>query len=136
MTQETTRLPLNALGTDGVALRRSRRIIRRRYRYARPNYLIHTDGYNKQKQYGFAVHAAIDGFSRKVLWLCVGNSKNNPRMLAKLFIDYVKRIGGVPKIVRADRGTENVFLRHLQIALRSYHDSLYISCVLCLNVTW
>ena len=53
------------------------------------------------------VHGAIDGYSRKILWLEVGNSNNNPRIFAKYYIDYVRQIGGTPRIIRADRGTEN-----------------------------
>ncbi|PIK40702.1 hypothetical protein BSL78_22457 [Apostichopus japonicus] len=63
---------------QGVALRSSRRIIRREYICPGPNYLIHIDGYDKLKQFGFPVHAAIDGFSLTILWLYVGKTNNNP----------------------------------------------------------
>ena len=31
----------------------------------------HIDGWDKLKPYGFAVHGAMDGYSRKLLWLKV-----------------------------------------------------------------
>lgn len=52
---------LRLLDPEGVSSRRSHRLIRRTYRSKGPNYLIHTDGYDKIKQYGFAIHGAIDG---------------------------------------------------------------------------
>ena len=67
------------------------------------------------------MHGAIDGFSRKVLWLQVGMSNNNPKYVAGFYLKIVKRLQGVPTLVRADRGTENSMLRDLQIALRMDH---------------
>ena len=32
----------------------------------------HVDGYDKLKPFSFAIHSAIDGYSRKILWLHVG----------------------------------------------------------------
>lgn len=125
VTQEATRILLRGLDPEGVALRSSRRIIRREYICPGPNYLIHIDGYDKLKQFGFAVHAAIDGFSRKILWLYVGKTNNNPQIIAKFFIDFVKRIEGMPRIIRGDRGTENVLVRDIQVALRWHHDDAF-----------
>ncbi|KAJ8043469.1 hypothetical protein HOLleu_10563 [Holothuria leucospilota] len=121
VTQEITRIALNLLDPVGVHLRRGGRIIRRAYTCPGPNYLIHLDGYDKLKPFGIAVHGAIDGFSRKVLWLYAGPSNNNPRFIAYFFLSYIRRLRGVPKIVRADRGTENCHLRDLQKALRWHH---------------
>ena len=43
--------------------------------------LLHVDGYDRLKPYGFPIHSAIDGFSRRILWLHVTRSmwyfKNN-----------------------------------------------------------
>ena len=64
-----------------------------------PNYLWHTDGYDKLKPFGFCIHDAIDGYSRSVLWL---------EIVGKYYADYVDAIAGTAGIIRADRGTENV----------------------------
>ena len=47
-----------------------------------PNAVWHADGYDKLKPYGFPIHGAIDGFSRRVLWLDVTRSNNNSDMHA------------------------------------------------------
>ena len=73
-----------------------------------PNYIWHIDGYDKLKPYGFCVHGAIDGYSRRIMWLEVGRSNNNPRLVVSYFLDCVKALGGTPRIIRGDQGTENV----------------------------
>ena len=62
--------------------RRKRRLFRRRYICPGPNYVWHIDGYDKLKPFGFAIHGAIDSFSRRILWLEVGRSNNNPDIIA------------------------------------------------------
>jgi len=117
VTQETVRICLMNLDPEGVYLRSQRRLRRRVYYNKGPNYLIHVDGYDKLKPFGFPIH----GFSRKNLWLKVSPSNNNPKYVARFFLNYVKEIVRVPRIVRTDAGTENVLLRDLQISLRMDH---------------
>lgn len=74
----------------------------------------HIDGWDKLKPFGFCVHGVIDGFSRKIMWLEVSNSNNNPRIIAKYFLDCVRQVGGTPRIIRADRGTENGHVAAIQ----------------------
>ena len=50
---------------------RTARLRRRAYRNNGPNDTWHCDGYDKLKPFGFPIHACIDGWSRKVLWLYV-----------------------------------------------------------------
>ena len=38
--------------------------------------MAHYD-YDKLKPFGFAIHGAIDGYSRKRFWLHIGSSNNN-----------------------------------------------------------
>lgn len=51
----------NALDPEGVAARKYHKMKRRMYQNNGPNYLIHIDGYDKIKRFGFAIHAAICG---------------------------------------------------------------------------
>ena len=75
----------------------------------------HIDGYDKLKPFGFAIHGAIDGYSRKILWLHIGSSNNNLRVIASYHLDCVSKLNNViPMIVRSDRGTENVALAGIQ----------------------
>ena len=62
---------------------KAHRLVRRRY-YARgPNYVWHVDGYDKLKPYCFCIHGAIDGYSRKILWLEVADTNNHPTVIVK-----------------------------------------------------
>lgn len=129
ISQNTTRLLLGLMDPEGVALRRHGRLHRRQYICKGPNHVWHIDGWDKLKQFGFAVHACIDGFSRKVLWLHVGRSNNNPAIIAGYYLKTIKRLNCVPRIVRSDRGTENGLVRLFQVALRLNHnDSLSGYC--------
>ncbi|VDI62362.1 Hypothetical predicted protein, partial [Mytilus galloprovincialis] len=74
VTQETVRLCLRAVDSVGVESRKRYRLHRRSYFNSGPNYLIHIDGYDKLKSYGIAIHGAIDGYSRRILWLKAGPS--------------------------------------------------------------
>lgn len=121
VSQENVRNCLGFLDTNGVSLRRRHRLQRRSYYNSGPNYLIHIDGYDKIKPYGIAIHGAIDGYSRRILWLKAGCSNNNPRYIAKFYIDFVKELRRVPRAIRADAGTENVLVKDLHIALRFDH---------------
>ena len=60
---------LRIIDSNGVDRRKRRRLLRRKYSNPGPNFLWHVDGYDKLKPYGFAIHAAIDGYSRRVLWI-------------------------------------------------------------------
>ena len=52
---------------EGTLQRKSRSVIRRVYTCQGPNNVLHVDGNDKIKQYGFPTHSCIDGFSRKVI---------------------------------------------------------------------
>ena len=122
VTQEMTRQLLGVLDADGVAHRTHGRLNRRVYRCSGPNHVWHIDGMDKLKQFGLAIHGPIDGFSRNVLWMEVGHSNNDPALIAGFYMKLVKRLHGVPSILRSDRGTENSVVRILQIALRMEHE--------------
>ena len=105
------------------AERRKRRRLRRRdYVSPGPNFAWHVDGYDKLKPFGFAIHGAIDGFSRRILWLEVGPSNNNPQVIALYFVRTVLQLEKAPCVLRCDRGTENVHIEKIQKHIRQSHD--------------
>ena len=57
----------------------------------------HTDGYDKLKPYGLLVHGCVDGFSRKILWLKILRTKNDPTAVAHFYIETVKKMGFCPQ---------------------------------------
>lgn len=107
---------------EGVALRRAHRLKRRMYVAKGPNFIWHVDGYDKLKPYGFAIHGCIDGYSRRVLWLEVSSSNNNPSVIASYYLQALKQTGRAPRLLRCDCGTENSYLRFLQYFFRD-HDT-------------
>lgn len=107
VTRNIVRQVLKILDPEGVQARSGHRLRRRNYSTKGPNYLWHIDGYDKLKPFGFCVHGAIDGYSRKILWLEVSSSNNDPGIITKYYLDYVRQIGGTSRVIRADRGTEN-----------------------------
>ena len=105
---------LREIDPEGVRRRKSHRLVRRKY-YARgPNFVWHVDGYDKLKPYGFCIHGAMDGYSRRILWLEVANTNNSSTVIAKYYLDALRHLGICPRLLRSDRGTENVKLSVLQ----------------------
>lgn len=61
----------------------------------------------------------MDGFSRKILWLEVVKSNNDPRVPAKLYLDHVTEVGGCPLLLVSDCGTENGTAAAMQCSFRA-----------------
>lgn len=116
---------LRELNPEGSRLRQARRLKRRDYLNPGPNFCWHSDGYDKLKPYGFPVHGCIDGFSRRVMWLKVTRSNNDPSVVGRFFLECVVETGACPTLVRTDRGTENGTMATIQCFLRrNHHDQL------------
>lgn len=120
--KETVRIALKVLDPNAVEDRTRGRLRRRKYSVKGPNYLWHLDGYDKLKPFGFCIHGCIDGFSRRLMWLEVAETNNDPEVVAQYFLDTMKQVGGVPLIVRGDCGTENGNIALIQRYLRSEYD--------------
>ncbi|KAK3084887.1 hypothetical protein FSP39_020804 [Pinctada imbricata] len=121
-TQETVRHLLLIMDNEGVELRKHHRLRRRMYSCAGPNHILHIDGYDKLKPYGFPIHGGIDGFSRKILWLKILRSNNNPYVVSRLYFDHLIDIGRIPKIIRSDAGNENVVVADFHKVIRTFHS--------------
>ena len=53
------------------------------------------DGYDKLKP-----------FNRRILWLEVASSNNDPKIVAQYYLDCVRQLGATARIILGDRGTE------------------------------
>lgn len=113
---------LSIMDPGRAAFLRKNTLKRRVYDVNGPNHIWHIDGNDKLKRFGFSLHGAIDGYSRKVIWLEVARSNKEPQFVASLFVKAVKRLKLVPTTVRMDRGTENFYLADLQSLFRSAHN--------------
>ena len=98
---------LRDLDPEGVSRRRAHYLVRRSYHSNSPNDVWHIDGYDKLKPYSFPVHGGIDGFSRKILWLNVVNSNNDPSIVGGLYFNCVAS-SCVPKRLQTDCDSENI----------------------------
>ncbi|XP_019634936.1 PREDICTED: uncharacterized protein LOC109477911 isoform X2 [Branchiostoma belcheri] len=87
---------------EGSAQRRRRRLARRRYFSRGPNHVWH-----------------IDGYSRRIMWLKVGPTNKDPKIVASFYLDAVCQLGGCPLIVRSDPGSENVVVAAIQCTFRA-----------------
>ena len=105
--RDTVMEMLREIDPEGTENRRARRLVRRNYQSLGPNDCWHIDGYDKLKPYGLPIHGCIDGFSRKVMWLKVVKSNNNPLIPAYFYLKLVQKIGFGPLKLRTDCGTEN-----------------------------
>ena len=75
-------------------------------------------GYDKLKPFSFPIHGAIDGFSRKILWLNITRSNNSPDNIARYYLDAVNELNGCPKTLVTDMGTENGLAASIQCYFR------------------
>ncbi|XP_019737807.1 uncharacterized protein LOC109523234 isoform X1 [Hippocampus comes] len=112
--KEDVRLVLKELDPRGVSLRQARRLRRRNYFSKGPNFIWHMDSYDKLKPFGICINGAIDGFSRKIMWLNAYTTSSDPKLIGGYYIEVVHRLGGCPRIVRADLGTENGHVKGFQ----------------------
>ena len=123
VSRQSVEILLREMDPDGCEMRRRHRLQRRTYVNPGPNFCWHTDGYDKLKPYGFPIHACFDGFSRKVLWLRVTRTNNDPVIVARSYLSVVTENGGCPKKVRTDCGTENGLLAAVQCYFMADIDS-------------
>lgn len=110
---------------QGISERFGNRLRRRVYRSPGPNYVWHLDGYDKLKPFGFSVHGCIDGFSRKLIWLDVATTNKDPTVVAVYYLKALKEFNLIPCQIRADKGTENVWIESMQIYLRHKHNDKF-----------
>ena len=97
--RESVRICMKVLYPAGVSLRKQHKLARRSYCNKGPNYLWHIDGNDKLKPFVLCFHAAIDGFSRKVLQLNVSPSNKDPAVISKYFLDFVSKINGQQELL-------------------------------------
>ena len=118
--REIVRLALKSLDPEGVDMRKTHRLTRRRYTNPGPNYLWHLDGNDKLKPFGLGIHRCIDGYSRRILWLEVSRSNKDPTIVGKYFLDCIHQLNSAPRAIRVDRGVENTIIAGIQ---RYSHNS-------------
>lgn len=104
--RERLRQMMRHIDPEGVDRRKTTAVKRRTYSVPYPNFLWHIDGAHKLIMYKLVVHAAIDGFSRMIVFLHCSNN-NRAATVENLFLVAVEHHGW-PMHIRTDHGGENV----------------------------
>lgn len=112
--KEDVRIVLRELDYNGVCRRQARRLQRRSYFSKGPNFIWHIDSYDKLKPYGICINGCIDGFARKMIWLNAYTTNSDPKLIGGYYVEAVQRLGGCPRVMRGDLGTENCCVRGFQ----------------------
>ena len=87
---------LNKIDPEGCSYKRAKHLRRRNYVSMGLNYCWYKDEYDKLKlPYSFPIHGCIDGFSRKILWLKVTRSNNDPAVISQFYQThtYIMKLG-------------------------------------------
>jgi hypothetical protein len=93
-----------------------------------PNFIWSIDGYLKLAPYGIEIYAAIDAYSRYIIWIYVGISSRTAVSVLRQFLDTLQITEQLPRFVRSDRGTETTLLAAAQHKLQqSQHPEIQIS---------
>lgn len=87
-----------------------------------PNYVWSIDGHAKLSPYGIDIYGAVDGYSRKLIWLYVGVSNQTQVSTAKQFLQTLDTYKIRPRYIRADRGVEIDMLLDVQYNLFRAHE--------------
>ena len=108
-----------------VELRSSTTVIRRAYNVASSNALWHIDGLHCFIRWRIVIHAGIDGYSRRIVYIHA-STNNRADTVLKLFVD-ATRTCGWPSRVRSDCGGENVGVARAMIMCRGLDRSSHIT---------
>ncbi|XP_051939858.1 uncharacterized protein LOC127613013 [Hippocampus zosterae] len=126
--KEDVRLVLKELDPRGVSLRQARRLRRRNYFSKGPNFIWHMDSYDKLKPFGICINGAIDGFSRKIMWLNAYITSSDPKLITILTLCTVW--GVVLESFELILGLKMVTLKAFSVSSCQYRQAAL------LTVTW
>ena len=126
--KEHVRKALVDIDPEVVSMCKKKSIKRGIYETNGPFDVFHIDGNDKLKRFGFAIHGCIDRFSRKLIWLFVSTTNNDPLVVANFCLKAITNLGITPNTLRMDLGTENVYCEELQVFFTKNSNSvLYVS---------
>jgi hypothetical protein len=116
-TEDHVRAAINILDAEGSEARRPG--IKRKREIKRPiipgpNYLWAIDGHNKFRNYGIEIYAAIDAYSRRIIWAYCGNSNRTEASVARQYLEAIAYYGICPRFLRSDKGSETPLIATIQ----------------------
>ncbi|PWW78066.1 hypothetical protein C7212DRAFT_61139, partial [Tuber magnatum] len=113
------RAAVQRLDPEGIEARRNNQIRKRgQFIVKGPNRVWSIDGHDKLSRFGFQIYAAIDAYSRYIIWFFIGHSNRTAVSVNKQFLQTVQELNIVPKLIWSDKGTETTLLCNSQLSLR------------------
>ncbi|KAL4744526.1 hypothetical protein BDW72DRAFT_188322 [Aspergillus terricola var. indicus] len=86
------------------------------------------DGYHKLASYGIEIYAAVDAYSRYIMWIYVGIASHTAVSVLRQFLEAVQVIKRQPQMIRSGQGTATVLLAEAQHKLQqSRHPETQLS---------
>ncbi len=85
-----------------------------------PNYLWSLDGYCKLDAYGMEIYAAIDAYSRYIVWIYVGVTARTSVSVLGQYLNTLEDIKVCPRYLRSDRGVETPLCANAHHAVRRH----------------
>lgn len=82
-----------------------------------PNYMWSMDGYQKLRFLGLEIYAAIDAYSRRIIWCSVCRSTSLPANIVQQYLKAILRLGFRPWLTRTDHGVETPLVARAQFDL-------------------
>lgn len=121
---------------EWVKMWQSRRLKRRFYVAVGPYCLWHINGSDKHKLSGFAVHGAIDGYSRRLLQLRVASTNNDLKVIGSYYLDTVENLALIPlfqlackDVLCRQRNDESFGNKSFHFLSRQNVISILLSCI-------
>lgn len=124
VTRARLRASIHRVDPHGVVTRARRVISRRVYSVPHANYAWHIDSHHKLIRWRMVIHGAIDGYSRKILYLKCAN--NNKASTVVSYFSHAVSVFGLPNRVRSDKGGENVDVWRFML----HYKNMDLSCVI------
>ncbi len=95
-----------------------------------PNFIWSIDGHCKLEMFGIEIFAAIDAYSRYIVWIYVGISARTSISVLRQYLDAVTELQVIPKIIRSDRGGETPLCAtaHHQLRQNSSYEVTLDEC--------
>jgi len=125
VTRARLRASIHRVDPRGVVDRGRRAISRRVYSVPHANYVWHIDSHHKLIRWRLVIHGAIDGYSRKILYLKCAN--NNKASTVVTYFSHAVSLFGLPNKVRSDKGGENVDVWRFMLHYKDMEPSCVIT---------
>jgi hypothetical protein len=117
--QEDVRIALRQVDPAGVERRRPRLRRSRLDNYITdgPNHIWCIDGHDKLSSYGIQIYAAVDAYSRKIIWWYCGTANRAQYSVLSQYLEAVSQGQVCPNFLRADKGAETLLAGEAHLAM-------------------